>query len=65
MHTWKDEADNNIRLHKSHSEYLINISRTSLKVLYTYVTTGHFDFNICQLSLTRRLCNSNNGNHKT
>src|SRR6202000_1083490 len=39
-----NQAKNNIALNMKHSKFLINISRTRLKV-YTGVMTGHFDFN--------------------
>lgn len=38
------QAKNCIRINKKHSKYLINLSRTRLKI-YTGVVTGHFGFN--------------------
>lgn len=38
------QSKKNVPLRKNHSKFLINLSRTRLKV-YTGVMTGHFDFN--------------------
>lgn len=55
---WKNQlgcrqAKNCIRLNKKLSKYLINLSRTRLK-LYTGVMTGHFDFNYYLNSIGKR-----------
>lgn len=38
------QSKNNVSLRKNHSKFLLNLSRTRLKV-YVGVMTGHFDFN--------------------
>lgn len=49
MKYWNDQpgckdSKNNITLNKKYSKYLINLSRTRLKV-YTGIMTGHFELN--------------------
>lgn len=48
------QSKNNISLNKNHSKYLINLSRTRLKV-YTGVVTGHFDYNYHLSNIGKRL----------